>query len=56
MAFGLARSFYTSTRFEMNYNFAKEMYLRAVFLLEKIFNHRDRPWQRFQLPTSVLYY
>jgi aminoglycoside phosphotransferase (APT) family kinase protein len=56
MALGLARSFYTSTRFEMNFEFAKEMYLRAVFLLEKLLGHRDRPWQEFKLPSHVLYY
>ncbi len=56
MAFGLARSFYTSTRFEMNFDFAKEMYLRAHFLLEKIVHHDGRPWNEFQLPASVLYY
>jgi tRNA A-37 threonylcarbamoyl transferase component Bud32 len=56
MALGLARSFYTSTRFEMNFEFAKEMYLRALFLLEKIVNHKDRPWQEFRLPSHVLYY
>jgi len=56
MALGLARSFYTSTRFEMNPEFAKEMYLRAVFLLEKVFNHQERPWDAFKLPNHVLYY
>jgi len=56
MALGLARSFYTSTRFEMNSEFAKEMYLRAVFLLEKVVNHRERPWEEFELPSHVLYY
>jgi Ser/Thr protein kinase RdoA (MazF antagonist) len=56
MALGLARSFYTSTRFEMNSEFAKEMYLRAIFLLEKVQNHRERPWEEFKLPSHVLYY
>jgi phosphate uptake regulator len=56
MALGLARSFYTSTRFEMNSDFAKEMYLRAVFLLEKVVNHHTRPWDAFKLPSHVLYY
>lgn len=56
MALGLARSFYTSTRFEMNSEFAKEMYLRAVFLLEKVLNHRERSWDEFKLPSHVLYY
>jgi hypothetical protein len=56
MALGLARSFYTSTRFEMNSDFAKEMYLRAVFLLEKVVNHHTHPWEAFKLPSHVLYY
>ncbi len=56
MAFALARSFYTSTRYEMNFAFAKEMYLRAHFLMEKIIAHRDSPWHHFVLPQDVLYY
>ncbi len=56
MALALARSFYTSTRFEMNAAFAKVMYLRAMFLLEKIDDHRGRPWEAFTLPTESLYY
>lgn len=56
MAFALARSFYTSTRFELNFKFAKEMYNRAMFLLEKIYHYRDGNWENFALPTEVLYY
>jgi hypothetical protein len=56
MALGLARSFYTSTRFETNFDFAKDMYFRALFLLEKIRSHKDRPWRDFRLARHVLYY
>jgi hypothetical protein len=56
LAFALARSFYTSTRFELNYKFAKEMYNRSMFLLEKIHQYRGGAWERFSLPEDVLYY
>ncbi|MCG2734722.1 PhoU domain-containing protein [Pseudodesulfovibrio aespoeensis] len=56
MAFALARSFYTSTRFELNFKFAKEMYNRSMFLLEKISHYRGRNWEKFSLPTQVLHY
>lgn len=56
MAFALARSFYTSTRFELNYKFAKEMYNRSMFLLEKIHHYKGGKWEKFSLPEDVLYY
>ncbi|MBF0552466.1 MAG: phosphotransferase [Deltaproteobacteria bacterium] len=58
LALALARSFYTSTRYELNKEFAKEMYLRAHFLMEKVAGHHGtgRPWEEFSLPISVLYY
>jgi Ser/Thr protein kinase RdoA (MazF antagonist) len=56
MAFALARSFYTSTRFELNFKFAKEMYNRSMFLLEKISHYQGRNWEKFSLPTEVLHY
>ncbi|WFS63178.1 PhoU domain-containing protein [Pseudodesulfovibrio thermohalotolerans] len=56
LAFALARSFYTSTRFELNFKFAKEMYNRSMFLLEKIHQFRGGAWERFSLPEDVLYY
>lgn len=56
MALALARSFYTSTRFELNTGFAEVMYLRSLYLLEKVNDHRGRPWETFMLPTEVLYY
>lgn len=56
MALALARSFYTSTRFELNIKFAREMYMRAHFLLEKILAHEGEDWRRFSLPTGIMYY
>jgi phosphate uptake regulator/Ser/Thr protein kinase RdoA (MazF antagonist) len=55
MALALARSFYTSTRFEMNTEFAEIMYLRSMFLLEKIAAHRGAAWEAFRLPADVLF-
>ncbi len=56
MALALARSFYTSTRFELNFAFAKEMYLRACYLLEQICEHEGRDWKDFRLPEDILFY
>ncbi|MBL0700817.1 MAG: aminoglycoside phosphotransferase family protein, partial [Desulfosarcina sp.] len=58
MALALARSFLTSIRFELNETFAKEMTLRANFLMEKIicFHEKKRPWRQFCLPEAILFY
>lgn len=56
LAFALARSFYTSTRFELNHKFAKEMYNRSMFLLEKISQYEGGDWEQFSLPEDILYY
>jgi phosphate uptake regulator len=55
MALALARSFFTSARFELNGSFAKEMLLRSHFLMEKILNHHSNTWETFQLPLTILY-
>ncbi|WP_432735102.1 PhoU domain-containing protein [Maridesulfovibrio sp. FT414] len=55
LALALARSFYTSTRFEFNYSFAKEMFNRSMFLLEKV-NRYSGNWNNFILPEDILYY
>jgi tRNA A-37 threonylcarbamoyl transferase component Bud32 len=53
---GLARSFITSTRFEVDADFAKAMYMRAVYLLEKmIAGAPDRPGPP-ELSMDVLVY
>ena len=55
LALALARSLYTSTRFELHPAFAKEMFLRSHFLLEQVARHRGKPWEAFRLPETVLY-
>ncbi len=56
LAMALARSFFTSTRFELNASFAKEMFLRARYLLERIAAHDGKGWETFQLPTTILHF
>ncbi|GAB6097031.1 hypothetical protein JCM14469_32850 [Desulfatiferula olefinivorans] len=56
MALGLARSFFTSTRFETNRSFARHMQMRSHYLMEKIRAHGDRTPEDFILPEHVLFY
>ncbi|MBF0398695.1 MAG: phosphotransferase [Desulfobacterales bacterium] len=56
MALALARSFYTSTRFELDDDFSKDMFLRAHFLMEKIASFKTDSLNNFKLPSDVLYY
>ena len=58
MALALARSFFTSSRFELNTEFAHEMYLRAVFLLENLleYDQKGMEWENYTLPEGILSY
>ncbi len=56
LAMGLIRSFITSTRFEFNQEFAKLMYLRALYLIEKVISHDGKPWEDFEVHRDVLIY
>ncbi len=56
LALGLARSLFSSTRFEMNRRFARDMFMRSVYLLEKLVEHQDKPWPEFKLPRQALIY
>lgn len=56
MAFALVRSFYTSTRFEFNPEFAREMYLRSHYLMEKILRHPPHSWETFSLRPDILFF
>ncbi len=56
LALALARSFYTSTRFELEPHFAREMAMRAHYLMENLAVHQGRPWEDFRLPEDVLFY
>ncbi len=61
LALGLTRSLFTSTRFELNYDFAREMSLRAHYLMEGLAEHRalheqaGTPWEDYRLPRAVLF-
>lgn len=56
MALALARSFYTSTRFELNRDFASEMFLRSHYLMERIAEHDGKSWETFRFREAVLFY
>ena len=56
LALGLARSFFTSTRFELNRRFARKMHMISVYLMEKLLEHKGRPWESFLLPGETLVY
>lgn len=58
LSLALARSFITSTRFEFNPRFSKNMFMRANFLMEKIIHYHENKgdWAGFRLPEAVLYY
>lgn len=55
LALGLARSLTTSTRFELNKNFAKEMFLRADYLMNALMANKDNP-EKFEFPMEILHY
>lgn len=54
LALALARSFFTSTRFELNHDFARSMNLKAHFLMESLAAH-NRSWESYSLPREILY-
>ncbi len=58
IALALARSFMTSTRFELNPVFAGEMFFRSTFLMEKMVTYSEQAgfWTDFKLPEAILYY
>jgi serine/threonine protein kinase len=56
MTAGLIRSYLTSTRFELNEEFARFMYLKAVYLLENIISFSPGQWENFILPEEILVY
>lgn len=56
LAFGLVRSLITSTRFELNPEFARSMFFRGIYLAERIIEHRGAPWESFTVPDAILCY
>jgi phosphate uptake regulator len=55
LALGLGRSLITSTRFELSERFARLMFNRGVFLLQRVAAHTGDPAD-FSLPTDALCY
>lgn len=56
LCLGLARSYITSARFELNKRFVKDMFLRGVYLLDRMAAHKGKPWEEFTLPEdSILF-
>lgn len=53
LTLGLIRSFFTSTRFELDEDFAYHMFLRSQYLLDKFCAHGQLPWDQFRLPEQV---
>ena len=56
LGLALSRNFYTSIRFEHNYDFAREMALRSYYLMEKIIQHPPADWDAFSFPEDILFY
>ncbi|HZL86539.1 MAG TPA: PhoU domain-containing protein [Candidatus Krumholzibacteria bacterium] len=54
LALGLARSFATSTRFVLDHEFAKNMFLRSRYLLEAVLAVPDGGFGSFEIPREVL--
>ena len=55
LAFGLARSFATSTRFVLDKSLARAMYLRARFLIERAIEVSPENANRFHLPVEEIF-
>ena len=53
LAFGLVRSFFTSTRFELDPGFSRNMYQRAVFLAQKLLTSQGQPWRDFDFSPDI---
>ncbi|MCP4335289.1 MAG: phosphotransferase [Gammaproteobacteria bacterium] len=55
LAFGLARSFATSTRFVLDKSLARAMYLRARYLIERTIEVSPKNANRFHLPIEEIF-
>ena len=56
LGLGVARSFYTSTRFELNRTFAHAMYNRCLFLMERLTERVPDDVGSFTFPLEILNY
>ena len=55
LAFGLARSFATSTRFVLDKSLARAMYMRARYLIERAIEVSPENASRFHLPVEEIF-
>lgn len=57
LALALARSFLTSTRFELRRSFVRQMLARSAYLFRKLLDHRaaGADWASFELRAQILY-
>ena len=56
LCLALARSFLTSTRFELNKAFAGDMAGNAHALMTRLIAHQGKPWETFVFPREILRY
>ena len=56
LSLALARCFLTSTRFELNRGFARDMSSNAAQLMARIIDHQGKPWETFEFPREILLY
>ncbi len=56
LGLGVARSLYTSTRFELNRGFALSMYNRSLFLMERLVEQSQEDLANFSFPLEILNY
>ncbi|MCR4317768.1 MAG: phosphotransferase [Planctomycetes bacterium] len=54
LALGLIRSFATSTRFELKEQFAKNLFHRAIYLLEKVVALKESEYENFRIDEDIL--
>ncbi len=53
LTLGIIRSLVTSTRFIVKEDFAKALYFRGLYLLDKLLEHEEDSWDSFRLPMDV---
>lgn len=56
LGLGVARSLYTSTRFELNRSFAQSMYNRSLFLMERLAEQSPQELTNFTFPLEIFNY
>lgn len=56
LALGLIRSLISSTRFILKEDFSKDLFLRGIYLLDRLLEHEGRPWEQFRVPRDIWVY